>query len=103
MDGWQFNGSCLVGSNKTEACTGSGNTKIKRGGKTYCVIDGERFRFSQAVACTVEEQPTTLKIDWSIDSVSSQEVLLVFGGVIFLWALGLAAGVLISSIRRFRL
>lgn len=44
-----------------------------------------------------------LTVDWSLSGVSQDETMLIFGGGMFLWAVGLGIGLLISVIRRTRL
>lgn len=44
-----------------------------------------------------------IKVDWSVSGISQQEIMLVFGGALLLWATGIGIGMLVSVIRRARL
>ncbi len=46
---------------------------------------------------------TTIKVDWSLSSISQDAVMLFFGGALLLWAVGLGIGMLVSVIRRTRI
>lgn len=55
------------------------------------------------IADCVQIDNVPVVIDWSLSGVSFDETMLIFSGGMFLWAVGVGIGLLISVVRKTRI
>lgn len=71
-----------------------------------CNITSDAFGLSgSGTFCTYVQvtEPTPTSIDFSVDSLDTEQIALYFGGMLFLWGIGLGIGLMIQTLRRFKL